>query len=165
MKSLFGWTLLIAISTNLYANEGAEGDFAPHIDCVAEAVLHEAIGEGVKGMVAVAQVIKKRTEMNFYPSTPCAVVKQSKVVYGKRVCQFSYRCDNIKVFREDYWNLAKSITECVWDGECVVNRALDASIYYACDGPNKISPPNWDWTKLKFRGKIFNHCFYQEILG
>lgn len=132
-------------------------------DCVAEAVFHEAVGESVRGQVAVAQVIMNRTDNKRYPNTPCKVVRQKR----KGICQFSYLCTkkSLKILKQDTprMYLAESISECVKDKECLIPELKSATVYYACDGRNKISPPRWDWSKLKFKSKIDNHCFYEEV--
>lgn len=46
------------------------------VGCVARAVYHEARGEGVEGMVAVAHVVRNRVADPGFPSTPCRVVNQ-----------------------------------------------------------------------------------------
>ena len=72
---------------------------------------------------------------------------------------------NLKILKQDIprMHLAESISECVREKECFVPELVGVTIYYACDGKNKISKPNWDWSKLRFKVKIGNHCFYEEI--
>lgn len=52
------------------------------LNCMAEALYHEARGEGARGQAAVAEVILNRTESRQFPSTVCGVVNQPS--------QFSY---------------------------------------------------------------------------
>lgn len=61
------------------------------IECLAEAIYHEARGEPLAGQIAVANVIKNRVNdvKNRFPKTPCKVIKQ--VI--KRKYQFSYYGD------------------------------------------------------------------------
>jgi spore germination cell wall hydrolase CwlJ-like protein len=51
-------------------------------DCLVTALYHEARGEGIKGLEAVASVIYNRKNHPYYPSTYCGIVNQYK--------QFSY---------------------------------------------------------------------------
>jgi spore germination cell wall hydrolase CwlJ-like protein len=57
--------------------------------CVAKAIYFEARGEPRTGQLAVAHVIKNRSESNRFPTNLCDVVKQK----AKKVCQFSWVCD------------------------------------------------------------------------
>jgi spore germination cell wall hydrolase CwlJ-like protein len=59
--------------------------------CLTEALYHEARGEGVRGMRAVAEVVLNRVESPRFPETICAVVRQG--AQGGAACQFSYACD------------------------------------------------------------------------
>lgn len=52
------------------------------LNCMAEAIYHEARGEGVRGQAAVAEVILNRVESRQFPSSVCGVVNQPS--------QFSY---------------------------------------------------------------------------
>jgi spore germination cell wall hydrolase CwlJ-like protein len=59
--------------------------------CLAEAIYYEARSEGLKGQVAVAEVVLNRVESRFWPNSICGVVYEgSQRVTG---CQFSFTCD------------------------------------------------------------------------
>jgi spore germination cell wall hydrolase CwlJ-like protein len=59
--------------------------------CMAEALYFEARGETVKGMFAVAEVIRNRVASARFPDTICGVINQGT---GQRYrCQFTYTCD------------------------------------------------------------------------
>ena len=60
--------------------------------CLAMNLYHEARGEGVRAMMAVAEVTMNRVEDNRYPNNVCDVVKQG-YEEGRRDCQFSWYCD------------------------------------------------------------------------
>lgn len=53
--------------------------------CMTEALYHEARGETIEGIYAVAEVILNRVDSPRFPDTICGVVNQG--------CQFSYTCD------------------------------------------------------------------------
>jgi N-acetylmuramoyl-L-alanine amidase len=55
------------------------------VQCVAEAIYHEARGTSEKSQEAVAHVIVNRAESEAFPDDVCGVVKDG--------CQFSYECD------------------------------------------------------------------------
>lgn len=135
------------------------------VECLAEAIYFEARGEPVAGQVAVAQVILNRVESRRYPSSPCSVIKQNEKKMNK--CMFSYRCDGkpeyIQKESNKAYQLALDISECVLQKRCSVDLAENATMYYACDGVNKVNSPKWDFTKLRKAGSIKNHCFYEEV--
>lgn len=69
------------------------------IKCLSDGIFHESRGEGEKGMVSVAYVIKNRTADPRFPNSYCGVVYQGiKTASGKLVrnrCQFSFACDDL----------------------------------------------------------------------
>lgn len=64
---------------------------ANDVSCLAEALYHEARGEGQKGQAAVAEVILNRVDSRAFPSTVCGVVNQPS--------QFSYTIGGRKSIR------------------------------------------------------------------
>jgi len=133
--------------------------YAIDIQCVAKAVYFEARGESIAGQVAIAQVIMNRVESKRYPSLPCGVVKQKK----KGVWQFSFLERTSFEVKEERFNLAVSVTECVIDGYCRVPKVAQSTLYYACSGKHKIPfPRSWDKSKVVFTMKLGSHCFYEE---
>ena len=67
------------------------GDRTPEMTCLAEALYHEARGETIPGLVAVAEVILNRVDSRYYPDSVCGVVEQG--TENAPLCQFSYKCD------------------------------------------------------------------------
>lgn len=61
------------------------------LNCLAEAIYHEARGESVKGQAAVAEVVLNRVDSNKFASSVCGVVNQPK--------QFSYTIGGPKPIR------------------------------------------------------------------
>ncbi|WP_410218675.1 cell wall hydrolase [Paracoccus sp. (in: a-proteobacteria)] len=61
------------------------------VDCMAEALYHEARGEGTQGQLAVAEVILNRVDSGRFPSTVCGVINQPS--------QFSYTIGGAKPIR------------------------------------------------------------------
>ena len=59
--------------------------------CLAQAMYYEARGEGVRGQMAVAEVVFHRMRSRNYPSTICGVVFEG--AQEKRACQFSFVCN------------------------------------------------------------------------
>lgn len=64
---------------------------AEDVNCMAEALYHEARGEGMKGQAAVAEVILNRVDSRTFPSTVCGVINQPS--------QFSYTIGGRKPIR------------------------------------------------------------------
>ncbi|WP_246053411.1 cell wall hydrolase [Paracoccus hibiscisoli] len=61
------------------------------LNCMAEALYHEARGEGRQGQLAVAEVILNRVDSGTFPSTVCGVINQPS--------QFSYTIGGAKPIR------------------------------------------------------------------
>lgn len=61
------------------------------LDCMAEALYHEARGEGRQGQMAVAEVILNRVDSGAFPRTVCGVINQPS--------QFSYTIGGTKPIR------------------------------------------------------------------
>ncbi|MDO5646705.1 cell wall hydrolase [Paracoccus sp. (in: a-proteobacteria)] len=61
------------------------------LDCMTEALYHEARGEGRVGQAAVAEVILNRVDDRRFPSTVCGVINQPR--------QFSYTIGGTKPMR------------------------------------------------------------------
>jgi N-acetylmuramoyl-L-alanine amidase len=61
------------------------------LQCMTEALYHEARGEGRKGQAAVAEVILNRVDSRSFPSTVCGVINQRG--------QFSYTIGGSKPIR------------------------------------------------------------------
>jgi len=54
------------------------GELDKSIRCLADNLYHEARGEGMHGMVAVANVVMNRVHDHHFPANVCAVVYQPK---------------------------------------------------------------------------------------
>lgn len=82
---------------------------ANDLTCMAEALYHEARGEGAKGQAAVAEVILNRVDSRAFPSTVCGVVNQPS--------QFSYTIGGKKAIRNKAAYLrARAIAETALSG-------------------------------------------------
>ena len=62
------------------------------LDCLAQAIYHEARGESQVGQLAVANVIVNRARSGKFPSTLCGVIYQN-ADKGRHRCQFTFACD------------------------------------------------------------------------
>lgn len=76
------------------------------IECLALNIYYEARGEPFIGQIAVARVVMNRVHSGLFPNTPCKVIyqaheievvdKEAGEIVTKRVCQFSWVCDDTK---------------------------------------------------------------------
>ncbi|WP_255418597.1 cell wall hydrolase [Paracoccus sp. JM45] len=88
--------LHLASANTRYSNED--------LNCLAEALYHEARGEGAQGQRAVAEVILNRVDSRSFPTTVCGVIRQPS--------QFSYTIGGRKPIRNKAAYLrAKDIAE------------------------------------------------------
>jgi len=118
--------------------------------CLAENIYHEARGEPVDGMIAVALVTKNRVERHRFPDTFC------EVVYEKG--QFSWTLEKRKprVTNSKAWLTATMIAARVVTGD------FDYSGFVADHYVNlKKADPAWRH-KMTFQGRIGDHWFYVE---
>jgi spore germination cell wall hydrolase CwlJ-like protein len=85
-------------------------------ECLAQALYHEARGETVRGMFAVAEVILNRVDSRAYPGTVCGVINQGT---GARYqCQFTYTCDGLsdRVSEPAAWRVVGVVARIMLDG-------------------------------------------------
>lgn len=169
-------TSLICLSQAAY---GCSYEQAEHL--LALNAYHEARGEGFIGMLAVSSVVLHRKDSKGYPDDICKVITQpSRKASKPWKCQFSWTCSksavkpppkavqvplraSINTLEQRAWNKARAVARLTLMGGYGLYKAgIPATMYYACQGRNKIKKPAWDWTKLVFVGKIGNHCFYAE---
>lgn len=71
----------------------------PEVNCLQEAIYHEARGEDVLGQYAVAEVILNRVDLPNFPDDVCGVVRQN--AHRSNACQFSYACNGRSVEMRD----------------------------------------------------------------
>ncbi len=93
------------------------GTITKDINCLAEAIHHEARGEPKTGQLAVAHVVLNRMMSGRFPDSLCGVVYQR----NSGTCQFSWVCQPGKR-KEEPNSTAKEIA---WD--VIVNGAKDPS--------------------------------------
>jgi hypothetical protein len=133
--------------------------------CVAQNNFFEARGESLMGKIAVAEVVRNRTESGKYPNDSCAVVQQVTSVQNTRVCQFSWFCKglgkipllnrngevNASVYRQWYDSVLAAIKVQSRDEPDVVGGATH---FYA----HRLVKPRWGGGLIKVK-VIGNHTF------
>lgn len=123
------------------------------VEALQEVVYHEARGEGFEGMVAVAQVIMNRVRHKKFPDTIHEVRSQNK--------QFSYYSVPFKLTMKERKSELKAllISVGVYTGIYKIDKFTNSVLYHVCQGKRKVKP-KWDWKKLRYDGRLGNHCFY-----
>ena len=119
------------------------------VDCLAEAIWHEARGETDKGMLAVANVIQNRVHSELFPNSYCKVINQPR--------QFSYKRSAVKVNKLDkQYKKAQLIAENVIEGK--VKPVLSSKVMWYAH--KRVS--NYWTSKKKKVAVIGNHVFYAK---
>ncbi|MBK4215212.1 cell wall hydrolase [Paracoccus caeni] len=127
----------------------AQGRFTEQdLNCLAEAVYHEARGESRQGQAAVAEVILNRVESRSFPSTVCGVINQP--------AQFSYTIGGRKPIN----NKAAYLR-----ARDVAKAALSGAPRVLTDGATYFHTPSVrpDWSSRFTRTvQIGQHIFYRR---
>ncbi len=124
--------------------------------CLAKALYFEARGEGIKGQLAVAQVILNRVRDPRFPNTVCGVVYQG--AERRNACQFSFACDG----KPDYptnarqWAIARRLAAKALQGKVKV-RGMEGVAFYHADYVR----PQWA-SMMRPVIKIGRHIFYRD---
>lgn len=130
------------------------------LNCLAEAIYHEARGESIEGQLAVAKVILNRKSSNRYPNTVCKVINQQLV---KGVWQFSYKGDKKvlgKPIDKKSFDKAMKIAVLSYKLHEEGKDILPKVMYYHTVNVN----PSWARSnKLKFVKQIGRHKFYIRV--
>nr|TFG51166.1 MAG: hypothetical protein E4H34_06615 [Hyphomicrobiales bacterium] len=126
--------------------------------CLAEAIYHEARGEGVEGEKAVAEVILQRVRSGYYPNSICEVVYEG-TDRGDRLCQFSYACDSAgdDPIEPNAWERSQQLASRIMAGSIKLGgQTGNATNYHTV----AVSP---DWAGAMERTRqIGNHVFYRR---
>ena len=126
-----------------------------NIECIVEAVYHEARGETPDGWKAVTEVILNRTQLPDYPNTICEVVHQNK--------QFSYRNGDKKYNLHYYEPIPLyEITKTVYQHLYYIQKSDKRRVLPDCvthyDGKS-FTKPSWA-DHMKMVKEIGGHQFY-----
>ena len=123
--------------------------------CLTAALFHEARGEGLVGIKAVASVIENRKHSSGYPSTYCKIIKQHKqfsfVLEGKPIHKLEQQ---VKPSEKEVFALVSRVAEQVLEGR--FKPTLPAKVlHYTTHAVRN------QWTaKMQVVAKIGNHRFY-----
>ncbi|MFN3274307.1 MAG: cell wall hydrolase [Paracoccus sp. (in: a-proteobacteria)] len=118
------------------------------LDCMAEALYHEARGEGVQGQQAVAEVILNRVDSRVFPGSVCGVINQPS--------QFSYTIGGAKPIRNKSAYLrARDIAQSALAG---APRTLTGGATYFHTPAVR---PAWS-SRFQRTTRIGRHIFYRD---
>lgn len=126
-----------------------------NIECVVEAVYHEARGEPQDGWKAVIEVILNRSNMSEYPNSLCEVVHQNK--------QFSYRNGDKKnnlQYNEPkkLYEITKTVYEHLYNIDVHPKHKILPDCVSHYDGKS-FKKPSWA-NKMIMVKEIAGHQFY-----
>ncbi|GAB4533831.1 MAG: hypothetical protein Tsb0010_14390 [Parvularculaceae bacterium] len=126
--------------------------------CLAEALYHEARGEGLKGQLAVADVILNRVQSRSYPDDICGVVYQGSE--RNTGCQFTFTCDgSLNAERKpETWAEADRLASFVLAG--MRPPISGSATHYHATYVN----PRWA-SQLEPTAAIGTHVFYRRAGG
>ena len=127
----------------------------PAVQCLAEAIYHEARGEDVYGQFAVAEVILNRVDLPNYPDTVCGVVHQN--AEHRNACQFSYACNGRSraMAEGGARRLANAIAQVMLSG--APRELTDGATHFHTAGVR----PRWASTFHR-TAQFGSHLFYRE---
>lgn len=124
--------------------------------CMANNIFFEAGGESTKGQAAVARVVLNRVKYGF-GANPCNVIHQATYVEEKKICQFSWVCQDKQLPNKNNPRFVKSMQ--VAYEVMVLNLHHDVVPKNALFFHNTQVEPNWP---LKRVAQIENHVFYSK---
>ena len=131
-------------------------------DCIVETLYHEARGEGIRGLVAVASVLEERKDHPDYPATYCKISKQP--------WQFSFRHENkpsLKLLEKRIERLPEQDKVMLQEAKKIAERMLlgafrgilpRGTVFYHA----RYVKPSWS-RKMQRVAVIGQHVFYKSI--
>lgn len=159
-SAIVSFMLLIGLSGFHPTNASVDME----LECMSNAIYHEARGESYEGQLAVANVIVNRVRSEKYSYTICEVVGQKH----KETCQFSYFCSEQQDINEPMayiqsLEVAAAVMKSLSDGTSISDLSSkrteclgDETMWYH----TKYVKPRWS-RKLKKTCVIDNHIFYE----
>ena len=127
------------------------------VQCLAEAIYHEARGEDIYGQFAVAEVILNRVDLPNYPDSVCGVVHQNAQHHN--ACQFSYACNGRSraMVEPAAARLANAVAQTMLSG--APRELTDGATHFHTTGVR----PRWA-TSFHRTAQFGSHLFYREPL-
>lgn len=121
------------------------------LECLQEAIYHEARGESFDGQLYVGFVIRNRVEHDRFPDNFCEVIKQP--------WQFSYNhvLGSFEMLDQTAADLAHDVAYMVLSSDRV---PISSHVLYYHTTDIK---PRWDYNKIEEYKVVGNHIFYEEL--
>ena len=176
-KSLLLISALFCIPTQAQSFTGPI-DISNEAYCLAQNLYHEGRGEGIVGMVGIADVTLNRVKSLKYPNSICEVVQQGPTyeswktkrysdlpahqrIYNpkKGMCQFSWWCDGIADDMADEHSRRRAFEI----AHKFMNEGLGQGITEGADHYHAVSvQPKWSThPDMMYVATINNHIFYK----
>jgi hypothetical protein len=125
--------------------------------CLSDAMYYEARGEGVKGQMAIAEVIFHRLRKGSYGHSICGVVFEGANRSG---CQFSFACNGEmrRPKSTHAWQQAQYLAAKVLVGQARLTNQTDGAVNF-----HAVSvAPEWA-EEMERTTQIGNHVFYKNM--
>jgi N-acetylmuramoyl-L-alanine amidase len=149
MKLLtFAAALCMIVALNNEVSAGNCND----VEALALNMYHEARGEGIDGMIMVAEVTLNRVEHPRFPNTIC------RVVYQRRQFSWTHTIRDYTPREVLSWNTAFNLAESILLRE--VDTFGTGATHYL--NPNAVRRvPSWTY-RFDRIGRVGNHVFYRK---
>ena len=152
------FVITIAFILTMNTSKASEYD----IECMVEAIYHEARSEGFIAQIAVGNVILQRVKDKRYPNTVCDVVHQAKKWKGKLIknkCQFSYYCDG----KSEKFKELDALLEVIDTSELILNGVMLEQTIGATHYHTFHVSPHWSHSPTFIKlGRVGSHIFYLD---
>lgn len=120
--------------------------------CLAEALYHEARGEGETGMIAVANVVINRVKHDAFPNDPCSVIHQPS--------QFSFVGTTDAIDEPELYAKAEKLAKKALKNKLPKVVASDVVYYW---NPDKVNMKKHQWiARVEPVKKIGKHQFAKD---
>jgi N-acetylmuramoyl-L-alanine amidase len=144
-------TFLIATLMSISINNSLVlADECDSVETLALNMYHEARGEGIDGMIMVAEVTLNRVDHPRYPNDVC------RVVYQRRQFSWTHTIRNHTPREDETWDIVLNLSESILLGE-IETFGTGATHFY---NPDLVrNPPRWT-RSFQEVGRVGNHVFY-----
>jgi spore germination cell wall hydrolase CwlJ-like protein len=122
------------------------------VDCLADNVYHESVGEGYNGWLAVAMVTMNRVHSGKFPDNVCSVVYQKTGNFY----QFSWVNNKKRLTKSDdlLYNRIQQLSFNVYMDYRIIQDITKGALFFHADHVN----PKWNRQRT---AKIGRHIFYR----
>ncbi len=154
LGTLLPKTTVVPVMQNSLSNKMVD---MKQLICMANNIFFEAGSEPLKGQAAVAHVVLNRVRHGF-GANPCKVINQVTNIDNKKICQFSWVCENKAPPNKRDARYIKSLQTAY--EVMVLGMYKDVVPRSTLFFHNTTVQPNWPYRKV---AEIGNHIFYSKI--